>query len=140
MNNQFTAVCAEYKEIKLKLEELESKSGKTNEHVAKLTNELSEVSEKLEDLKDTFESKDSGIHDTSPLVRIKAALQQVKAEVMTFDLRIGVVSQSLLAARIQVANRRRVSAAQKAKQRRAKGARGLRGKELADDDSLSGDD
>lgn len=139
VNNQFTSLCTEFKEIKQRLEELETKSGKANEKVAKLTNELAEISEKFDDLKESFESKDSGIHDTSPLVRIKASLQQVKTEVYAFDLRIGVVSHSLLAARVSAANQRRIGAQQKARQRRK--GRGNKETNGADEDSvLSGDD
>jgi len=123
INNQFSPLCMEFKDIKRKLEELQSKGGKANEVVAKLTNELSEVTEKLDDLKESFESKDSGIHDTSPLVRIKASLQQIKSEVNQFDLRIGVISNTLLASKISSTNRRRRGAANKAKQRHTKGKR-----------------
>ena len=125
------------KQVKKILEELESKSGRTNEGVAKLTNELAEVTEKLEDIKESFESKDSGNHDTSPLVRMKAALQQIKAEACAFDLRIGVVSHSLLADRVGATRRRRVTVALKARQRHSKN----RKDNLADDNSLqSGDE
>lgn len=129
--------------------------------MAKLTNELAELTEKLDDMKvptqcpqpkctlfshtdplllapipspqESFESKDSGIHDTSPLVRIKAALQQIKQESCAFDLRIGVVSHLLLAARVSATHHRRVGAANKAKQRHSK-----RGK--AQEDSMLSDD
>jgi estrogen-related receptor beta like 1 len=148
MNNQFTALCSEYKEVKQQYEQHEIKSKELNEKISKLTNELTEITEKLEELKESYESRDSGIHDTSPLVRIKASLKQIKAEIHSFDLRIGVVSQTLMAARVSIANRKRIAAAQKARLRRGKGAtnRGLRGSsdrnnDLGDDDSiLSGGD
>jgi len=136
INNQFTPLASEYKDIKRKLEELQSKGGKANEVVAKLSNELNEISEKLDDLKESFESKDSGIHDTSPLVRIKASLQQIKSEVNQFDLRIGVISNTLLASKISSTNRRRKGAANKARQRHAKGKRAVE----EDDAILSGGD
>lgn len=120
MNHQFSAVIANYQDAKKRLEEFESKSGKVNDKVAKLTNDLAELSEKLDDMKESFESKDSGIHDTSPLVRIKAALQQIKQESCAFDLRIGVVSHLLLAARVSATHHRRVGVAAKAKQRNSK--------------------
>lgn len=123
MNNQFTALCHEYKEVKTKYEALEGGSAKTNETVVKLTNDLAEVTERLEELKENFDSRDSGMHDTSPLVRIKAALQQIKAEVHEFDLRLGVVSHSVLAARVASTNRKRMGAAQNARKRRNKGSR-----------------
>jgi estrogen-related receptor beta like 1 len=139
MNNQYAQLCTEYQEVKKVLETLEAKASKTNEGVAKLTNELAEVSEKLDDMKESLESKDSGINDTSPLVRMKAALQQIKAEACAFDLRIGVVSHSLLAARIGATQRRRMKVAQKAKQRHNKNKKG---KEDAggDDNSLASGD
>ena len=107
INNQFLAGSEEYKVVKQKLEELEKKGASISEVVSKLTNELTEISERADDLKENFESKDSGIHDTSPLVRIKAALQQIKQEIYSFDLRLGVVSNTLLSARVHSLVRRR---------------------------------
>jgi intraflagellar transport protein 57 len=121
LNNQFTALAHEFKEVKSNLEELEKNSGGTNESIVKLTNELSEVTERLEELKESFESKDSGMNDTSPLVRIKSALQQIKAEVHEFDLRIGVLSHSVLAARVASTNRRRQGASSKRRRGKGKG-------------------
>ena len=90
-------------------------------------------------IKESFESKDSGIHDTSPLVRMKAALQQIKSEACAFDLRIGVVSHSLLAARVGATQRRRIKVALKAKQRHGKNKKDK--DDTADDNSMqSGDE
>ena len=120
----------------MQLEELEKKSTTTNESVAKLTNELSEVSERLEELKESFESRDSGMNDTSPLVRIKAALQQIKAEVHEFDLRIGVVAHSVLVARVGSTNRRRQGGAgsRRRRGRNKKNAKGQKDSHYADSD------
>jgi estrogen-related receptor beta like 1 len=143
LNNSFTAVCTEFKEVKKQLEELSAKSGKSNEAVTKLTTELAELSDKLEEMKETIESKDSGINDTSPLVRIKSSLQQIKAEIYSFDLRIGVVSHSLLSARVHAVNTKRIGSAQKAKKLRGSNSKMRTKKQTdnGDDDSLlSGDD
>jgi estrogen-related receptor beta like 1 len=121
VNNQHNSLCLEFNEVKKKLEEYEKSSSAAHEIVSKLTNELAEVGEKLDDLKESFESRDSGLNDTSPLVRIKAALQQIKEEIHAFDMRIGVVSHSLLAARMSDHMRIRVKAANKAKQRHRRG-------------------
>lgn len=120
MNHQFGSLTADYAQIRKVLNGLESTSSGANEKMAKMTNELAELSEKLDDLKESFENKDSGIHDTSPLVRMKAALQQIKSESFAFDLRIGVISHSLLAARVNVSNRRRTAAHHKNKARHSK--------------------
>jgi intraflagellar transport protein 57 len=139
INTQFSLLSNDYKEIKQRLEELEAKSSKTNENVTKFTNELAEISEKLDDLKESFESKDSGMHDTSPLVRIKTALQHLKSEIASHDLRIGVVAHSLLAARVVAANRKRMGVAKIAKRRRNRHSKsGTRGG--GDDSSLPSDD
>lgn len=71
------------------MEELDTLNKGTNERVTKLTNDLSEINDKLEEMKESFESKDSGLNDTSPLVRVKAALQNIKSEINAFDLRLG---------------------------------------------------
>lgn len=120
MNHQFNHLATAYGEHKKSLEELEKGRDGTNEKVSKLTNDLAELTDKLDEIKESFDSKDSGMHDQSPLVRMKAALQQIKTESYAFDLRIGVVSHSLLAARIAQSNRRRVHNAQKIKARHAK--------------------
>jgi len=117
---------------------LEGTCSKTNDRVAKLTNELAEHTERLDELKESFDSRDSGINDTSPLVRMKSALQNIKAEIYAFELRIGVVSHSLLTAKVSMSNRRRLGAAKHAKRRGVKS----RNKGYSGDDNsgLSGED
>jgi len=134
LNNQYNTLGLEFIEVKHRLEELETRTGSSHEAVAKLTNELAELTEKLEELKESFESRDSGLHDTSPLVKIKAALQQIKKEIHFFDMRIGVVSHSLLAAKVSDTNRLRSIASVKARQRHNKN------KKASDDNSLLSDD
>lgn len=135
LNNQHNAMALSYIEVKHKLEALEQKCSTSHESVSKLTAELAEVTERLDDLKESFESKDSGLHDTSPLVKIKAGLQQIKADIHAFDMRIGVVAHSLLAARVNDNNRLRTAAVSKARRRHRKG------RQDPDDQSvLSGED
>jgi Intra-flagellar transport protein 57 len=114
------ALCDEYAGVAKELEVLESKSSSSSEKVSSLTSDLAELGVRLEELKESFESKDGGTGgaaDTSPAVRIKAALQQLKAEVLAMDLRIGVVSHSVLAARVSSTNRRRVVSAKSGRRR-----------------------
>lgn len=137
INNQYHSLSLEFVEVKHKLEELEKKITSSNDVVSKLTNDLMELSDKLEDIQLSCNSKDSGLNDTSPLIKFKSALQQIKDEIHAYDMRIGVVSNSLLLARIEDHNRARNKAALKAKQRRNKTNK----KDNNDDNSLnSGDD
>lgn len=94
--------------------------GSTNEDVSKLNTELAEISEKLDDLKESFDSKDNGFNDTSPIVKLKAAFQNIKDEIHSLDMKIGVVSQSLVEARVTDHNNSRKSAHLKAKQRQGR--------------------
>jgi len=73
-------------------------------------------------------------HVLSFQVKIKAALQQIKKEIHFFDMRIGVVSHSLLAAKVSDTNRLRSIASVKARQRHNKN------KKASDDNSLLSDD
>jgi intraflagellar transport protein 57 len=140
MNHQFGSLTGDYAQIRKVLDSLESTSSTTNDKVAKMTNELAEITDKLDEMKENFESKDSGIHDTSPLVRMKAALQQIKQESYAFDLRIGVVSHSLLAARVNVSNRRRHAVHSKHKARHGKkGSKNAESKEQHHDDAYISD-
>jgi estrogen-related receptor beta like 1 len=135
LNNQYNILGLEFIEVKNKLEVVEKKSSSSHESVAKLTNELAEISEKLDDLKESFDSKDTGMHDTSPLVKIKGGLQQIKSDIHFFDMRIGVVNNSLLTARVSDSNRLRAINASKARKRHNKSS-----KRNTDEDSTFSDE
>ncbi len=70
--------------------------------VTKLTNDLAEVSKKLDDVKTDMEGRGNSMTDTSPLVKIKGALSSLKAEIKNFDLRIGVVGHTLIQAKMRM--------------------------------------
>ena len=72
LNNQYNILGLEFIEVKNTLEMLEKKSGGSHEQVAKLASELADITERLEDLKESFDSRDSGMNDTSPLVKMKS--------------------------------------------------------------------
>ena len=65
LNHQFNHLATAYGEHKRALEELERGRDSTNEKVSKLTNDLAELTDKLDEIKESFESKDSGMHDQS---------------------------------------------------------------------------
>ena len=48
-----------------------------------------------------MESRGSSMTDTSPLVRIKKALAKIKKEIMTMELRMGVVGHTLMQAKVR---------------------------------------
>ena len=100
LNQQFPAASHQYKDVKVRFDDFMHKAQVSSDTINSLTTELAELEEQIEDPKTMLEnSGDFGGHDTSPLLRIKAALKQLKSEVSDFDLRIGVVSHSLLTAK-----------------------------------------
>ncbi len=93
----------QFREVKLQLDECSTKAKTSSESVSRLSSELAELCDKIEESKEHAEGREAGSSDTSPLVRVKAALQQLKTEMMNLDLRLGVVSNSLLTAKHQAA-------------------------------------
>ena len=96
LNTSFSQLCNEYQVVKASLSEIEDKHSTGTESVSVLTNELATIQDQLSDIKGTMDSRGSSMTDTSPLVKIKAALQEIKVEIQNFELRIGVVGQTLL--------------------------------------------
>jgi estrogen-related receptor beta like 1 len=124
-----------YAENKKEMEVYEKEVGVKNEIVAKYTSELNEIGDKLEELKEAIDAKDNGRSDTSPVLKVKEAVKQIKDEIRVFDLRIGVVSNSLLAAKVAAANRKRLQAAQKSRRRRNR-EKGHKDEEFDDADDM----
>jgi len=139
---QFAGLCEEFSKVKQRVEELEQVSMKSNERLSVLNNTYTELNDKFDELKELIDSKDSGINDTSPLVRIKAALQQIKSEISVFDLRIGVVANSLLSARVDIARKKLITMQRNRKKRNVNNNRKINydKKDHYDDDSLLSDD
>jgi estrogen-related receptor beta like 1 len=67
------------------------------ETVADLTNELARVGEKLEEVKHQAQAGAEQIADASPLQRLKTSVGALRSEIGVMEIRIGVVSNALLA-------------------------------------------
>ncbi len=123
LNGQFPTISHQYKDIKIQLDEWINKNKNLNENLNTCTNELSDITEKLNEIKDIHDSQDNSNSDTSPLVKIKAALQQIKSEIQNYELRIGVVSNTLLTAKHTAIKSSRADMIQKNRQRSMKNIR-----------------
>ena len=96
VNQNFDHMIAEYRKVKEALISLQEKYDNNSGTITKLTNELSEISEELADIKGQMDSRGNSMTDTSPLILIKKALSRIKSEVKQMDLRIGAVEHTLL--------------------------------------------
>jgi estrogen-related receptor beta like 1 len=74
LNNQFDALIMEYRLVRERLGEVQERYGKSSEAISELTNELGRVTEELEEVKRVLEERGSNISDTSPVVKIKEAI------------------------------------------------------------------
>merc|ERR1712070_1274210 len=78
-------------------DEYNSKSVGLNE----LTNTLSQVTDELSTMKSRMDERGVNMTDTSPLIKIKSALQRIKEERKAMDARIGVVTHTLVAKKLK---------------------------------------
>ncbi|KAJ8524377.1 hypothetical protein ON010_g16741 [Phytophthora cinnamomi] len=79
-----------------------SKAGADRVNV--MTTEYAETTEQLKETKGVMDERGAKMTDTSPLVHIKDALKTLAAEIKNFELRIGVVSHTLLQAKCRQAS------------------------------------
>jgi estrogen-related receptor beta like 1 len=93
-------LATEYSEAAGSAEEVSTAYAAASGRVGTLTAELNAVSEALEEVRGTMDEKGSSMTDTSPLIRVKAALTALRAESRTFDLHIGVVGHAVLHSKV----------------------------------------
>ena len=95
INEGFEHQIKKYRANTEEMNEAKSKYEQSAETVNNLTNNLSGISEELDDVKNQMDDRGNSMTDTSPVVRLKKALVQVKSDTKQMDLRIGVVQHVL---------------------------------------------
>ena len=75
--------------------------------------QLSELTDELDAVKNEMEERGTSMTDGTPLISLRKALQKMKAELLSIDIRIGVASHTILQANLHDSN------AQQLKQRGA---------------------
>ncbi|KAJ1446317.1 intra-flagellar transport protein 57 [Pelagophyceae sp. CCMP2097] len=104
INKQFETKKDSFAALKDELDACELRFHASTENVTRLTGQLAGISEQLDEMKGTMADRGNSMTDTSPLVQIKQALKQIKLEVVTFDLQIGVVGHSLMQQKLRHGN------------------------------------
>ncbi len=72
-----------------------------NKAVQELTNELQSKIDAYEQIKSELTGKSNAMGDLSPLRRLQTALADLKKEVAAMELRIGIVAQTLMQAKLK---------------------------------------
>lgn len=101
INKDFEHLGGEFREKQKKLDEIQEKYNEISTSVSEFNKDLAEKSERVDQLKAQMSEQNNNMTDTSPLKRIRDALIELRREVGLLELRIGVVAQTLLQAKLQ---------------------------------------
>jgi estrogen-related receptor beta like 1 len=137
VNNAFKSLSAEQGKVAEEAARLQAEFNLTQKKVGDLTTDLANTNDILEDIKASLEERGSSMTDTSPLIRIKASLAALRAEVKAMDLQIGVLGHAVMQSKI---THKVGGAGDKNKGKGAKGKGGKGGDSDSEDDEDKKDD
>jgi len=84
-----------------KLQEAQDEYNSKTEGISSLSNILQQVTDELAQTKGKMDERGGAMTDTSPLIKIKSALARIKEERKSMDVRIGVVTHTLVAKKLK---------------------------------------
>ena len=96
VNDQLGPLSAEYKRERERMRETQERHDASAETVAELTNELARVGERLEEVRTTMAEGAENVADATPLTKLKASVEGLQGEMKVMEVRIGIVSNTLL--------------------------------------------
>ncbi|WIA17771.1 hypothetical protein OEZ85_009284 [Tetradesmus obliquus] len=96
LNGQYDGLMVQYQDTRQELMAAQEEYNRCTELISERNNELHRLASALQDAKQQLDSRGSNLSDTSPLVRLKAAMANLKAELRQMELRIGVVSHQVV--------------------------------------------
>ena len=97
----------QYRTAKDSLDSLQTEHTTLSSMVAEETQEFQELTARLDATKKSIKDKGRRMTDTTPLIRIKSAIQTVREEMRDMDVRIGILGHLLLQSQLSVAQRNR---------------------------------
>jgi len=101
LNSQCKDQVDEYAGKQEKMQEVQDLYNAKSEAISELTNTLSQVSDELSSIKGRMDERGNSMTDTSPLIKIKSALSRLKDERKAMEIRIGVVTNTLVAKKLK---------------------------------------
>jgi estrogen-related receptor beta like 1 len=101
INKNFAHIIEEYKVHAENLKDVRQKSDQLNDNNQKQLILLNEITDKLEVIQNTMNVAGNTMTDTSPLFQIKKAIHSLRQEIQGLEIRIGVVSNTLLQAKLK---------------------------------------
>lgn len=101
INTQFDHRALDYRQQQEELTQVQNQYTELNEVVMNLQIELKSVSEELDLVKTEMEEKSTTATDTAPIVKMKDAFKRLRADTRQLEVRIGVVSHTLMQAKLR---------------------------------------
>eukprot|EP00440_Ansanella_granifera_P043490 gb/GFBE01047141.1/.p1 GENE.gb/GFBE01047141.1/~~gb/GFBE01047141.1/.p1 ORF type:complete len:406 (+),score=148.64 gb/GFBE01047141.1/:1-1218(+) len=101
INSQFDQRALDYRQQQEELTQVQTQYTELNEVVMNLQIELKNVGEELEVVKNDMEEKSSTVTDTAPIVKMKDAFKRLRTDTRQLEVRIGVVSHTLMQAKLR---------------------------------------
>jgi estrogen-related receptor beta like 1 len=101
INTQFDQRALDYRHQQEELTQVQGNYTQLNEVVMNLQIEMKNVNEELEVVKNEMEDRSSTVTDTAPIVKMKDAFKKLRADTRQLEVRIGVVSHTLMQAKLR---------------------------------------
>jgi estrogen-related receptor beta like 1 len=101
INTQFDHRALDYRQQQEELNTVQTQYTELNEVVMNLQIELKNVVEELDVVKSDMEERSSTVTDTAPIVKMKDAFKKLKKDTLQLEVRIGVVSHTLMQAKLR---------------------------------------
>lgn len=96
LSKSFQGMTGDYRAHSENLKDIQHAFATVSKNVGDMENELSEINERLSQVERKIDDTGKSFSDTSPLQKIKKSIAQVKNDIKSIDIRIGVVSNTLL--------------------------------------------
>ena len=101
LNSHFDGLAQEFKQAQERLQTVQARHELAGGKVGEFQNQLQTITERLDEVKGLMDERSGSMTDTSPVVRIKKALQSLKREIKEMELRMGVLSHTLMHAKMR---------------------------------------
>lgn len=96
LSKSFQGMTGDYRAHSDHLRDIQTSFSTMSKNVAEMENELADVNERLSNVQRKIDDTGKSFSDNSPLQQIKKSIAQVKNDIKSIDIRIGVVSNTLL--------------------------------------------
>ncbi|KAJ4443521.1 intraflagellar transport protein 57 homolog [Periplaneta americana] len=104
LNSQLEPMLIQYRALQDEFARLSEHYREVSGGVTERSRILAQVTEELESVKQEMDERGSSMTDGTPLVNIKKAIAQIKTEITSMEVRVGVLQHSLLQARLRDKN------------------------------------